>query len=75
MNAPQIYCLGCDKVFNPRGLSQHLTKSQNAVCRAVALKTPSAFQTTSGKGLISNPRSRDNRDLDAADVLDGAYCV
>jgi hypothetical protein len=69
MNMPQIRCCGCDRVFNPRGLSQHLSKPQNATCRdaQMALRTLSVFQTTLGAGSSlpsnSNSQSCDNHDM------------
>ena len=32
MSTSQIRCQGCDRVFSPRGLSQHLSRTPNAVC-------------------------------------------
>lgn len=77
MHAPQIRCLGCDKVFNPRGHSQHLSKPRNATCRAtqMALGTPSVFQTVSGAGssLVSNsnPKSGDNCGMELGNESNG----
>lgn len=44
MDSAQIRCQGCDKVFSPRGLSQHLSK--DSACRAsqALSTTPSVFQ-------------------------------
>lgn len=46
MNTAQVSCPGCKRVFNPRGLSQHLSKTRRAQCRVAhaALQTPSIFQ-------------------------------
>jgi hypothetical protein len=80
MNTPQIRCHGCDRVFNPRGLSQHLSKTQNSVCHAtlMALKTPSVFQTA-GSSLGSNSThaadtvpTADPADADPADAANPA---
>ena len=75
MNISQIRCQGCDKVFNPRGLSQHLSKPQNAACHAAqtVFQMPSVFQTT-GEGPMSNSRSHD-WDMDLANELNGVYYV
>ena len=68
MDTPQISGQGCDRVFNPRGLSQHLSKVQNSKChpKQMALKMPSVFQTASPAGSSlasnSNPLSQDNCD-------------
>ena len=42
----QVSCPGCKRVFNPRSLSQHLSKTQHAHCciAHVALQTPSIFR-------------------------------
>ena len=47
MTTSQIRCQGCDRVFSPRGFSQHLSRTPNAVCRKVQTtsRTPSLFQT------------------------------
>lgn len=37
----QFHCPGCHRRFSPRGLSQHITKSQRPTCRA--LQTNPAF--------------------------------
>jgi hypothetical protein len=46
MSMAQVSCPGCRRVFNPRGLSQHLSKTQRAHCCIVhaARQTPSIFQ-------------------------------
>jgi hypothetical protein len=81
MHAPQIRCRGCDKVFKPRGHSQHLSKPQNAACRAIqmALITLSVFQTESGAGtslaLNSNPGSGDDRGIDLRNESHGALNI
>ena len=31
----EIQCPGCDKLFRPRGLSQHINRSQDACCHGV----------------------------------------
>jgi hypothetical protein len=49
----QVQCRGCDKAFTPRGLSQHVSKTQNMRCRHVnnppraCLDTPSISRTAS----------------------------
>jgi hypothetical protein len=70
MNIPQVCCHECDRVFNPRGLSQHLSKTQNSGCRALltALKTLSAFQTAPCAG--SSLGSNSNSGLDTAHAAD-----
>jgi hypothetical protein len=81
MHTPQIRCGGCDKVFNPRGHSQHLTKPQNASCHAtlMALRTPSVFQTVSnaGSSLVpnSNPESEDNHGMDPGNETNGELTI
>jgi hypothetical protein len=63
MSAPQICCQGCDRVFSPRGLSQHLSKTQDAVCRdaQTTSRTLSMFQMMSGAGssLASNSNTNE----------------
>ena len=45
--ALDICCQGCNRVFSPCGLSQHLSRTPNAVCHEVQMtsRTPSLFQT------------------------------
>ena len=49
-NSSQIRCHNCDRVFSPRGLSQHLSK--DSTCRALrmVLRTPSVFHHVSPAG-------------------------
>jgi hypothetical protein len=70
MNIPQVRCHECDRVFNPRGLSQHLSKTQNSGCRALltASKMPLAFQTAPCAG--SSLGSNSNSGLDTAHAAD-----
>jgi hypothetical protein len=44
MNSIRIQCEGCKSYFTPRGLSQHISKTQKRSCRAdyTTLQTPSA---------------------------------
>jgi hypothetical protein len=35
MLTPEIPCPGCERRFSPRGLSQHISKSRDARCRAI----------------------------------------
>ena len=46
MNTAQVSCPGCKRVFNPCGLSQHLSKTQHVHCHVAhaALQTPSIFR-------------------------------
>ena len=70
MSTSQIRCQGCDRVFSPRGLSQHLSRTPNAVCREVQTtsRTPSLFQTVSGAGsfLASNSNEANLKALHTA---------
>ena len=81
MHTPQIRCCGCDKVFNPRGHSQHLSKPQNAACHVMhmALRTPSVFQMASSAGSSlasnSNPRSCDDHGMDLRDKTNGELYI
>jgi hypothetical protein len=81
MYTPQIRCCGCDKVFKPRGHSQHLSKPQNTACCAIqmALITPSVFQTESGAGTLlalnSNPGSGNDRGIDLGNESHGALNI
>ena len=49
----QVRCQGCDKAFTPRGLSQHVSKTQNERCRHINnlplnnLSSPSILYTVS----------------------------
>ena len=45
MNAAQIQCHGCKKKFTFTGYSQHVSKTQNAGCRAVHARQSSLFET------------------------------
>ena len=47
MNIAQVPCPGCKRLFNPRGLSQHLSRSRHARCRVVhaALQSLTVFQS------------------------------
>jgi hypothetical protein len=76
MNTPQIRCQGCDKVFNPWGLSQHLSKPRNATCHAAqtGFKKLSVFQM-SGEGSISNSRSCDDQHMDLVNNSSGEYYI
>ena len=73
MSTSQIRCQGCDRVFSPRGLSQHLSRTPNAVCREVQTtsRTPSLFQTVSGAGssLASNSNEANPRVHTTADAV------
>ncbi|KAH9014403.1 hypothetical protein EDB84DRAFT_1277681, partial [Lactarius hengduanensis] len=62
MNTVQVHCSGCKKVFNPRGFSQHLSRSQRAHCRIVhaALQTPSIFQTVSSPPVSAQDNAGDD---------------
>jgi hypothetical protein len=75
MSTPQIRCHGCDKIFNPRSLSQHLTKPQNATCRTMqmAIKTLSVFQTMTSEGSISNTMSCNDQNMEPVDGSSGEY--
>ena len=81
MRTPQIRCCGCDKVFNPRGHSQHLSKTQNTMCHAIqmALRTPSVFQMVSSAGTSlmpnSNPKSCDDHGMDLRDETNGEWDI
>ena len=78
MTTAQIRCRGCDRVFSPRGLSQHLSKTQDAVCREAqsTSRTPSLFQVVSGAGSASalNPNTNEANlnELHAANVTAAA---
>src|SRR6267142_1013723 len=41
MPTSQLQCPGCDKVFTPRGLSQHVSKTYNTCCHNVNVVTQS----------------------------------
>ncbi|KAH9166783.1 hypothetical protein EDB89DRAFT_1910440 [Lactarius sanguifluus] len=72
MNTVQVHCPGCKKVFNPRGFSQHLSRSQRAHCRIVhaALQTPSILQTVRPPQVSApTPTSQDTQD-NAGDNID-----
>ena len=75
MNATQVRCHGCDRVFSPRGLSQHLSK--NGVCRATqaALKTPSVFQTAFHAGRTSKSVSGDWHNVLVGNESCREYCT
>jgi len=53
MNTAQTQCPGCKKTFTPSGYSQHVSKTQRAVCRAVHVPGPSHFRT--GPAAASQP--------------------
>ena len=76
MNPPQIQCNGCDRVFGPRGLSQHLTKNKLCHARQAALNTPSIFQTTSAGSYILNcSGSIDRCNVHPGVETDSEYCA
>ena len=64
MNIVQVPCPGCKKLFSPRGLSQHLSRTQCAHCRVVhaALQTPTVLQT-----MRQVDAGDDNMDIDVVD--------
>ncbi|KAI9428542.1 hypothetical protein H4582DRAFT_1830580 [Lactarius indigo] len=55
MSRAQIHCRGCNRVFTPRGLSQHINRTQLPSCRALrtATQIPTTCQTR-GSNLASN---------------------
>ncbi|KAH8995563.1 hypothetical protein EDB86DRAFT_2804444, partial [Lactarius hatsudake] len=74
MNTVQVHCPGCKKVFNPRGFSQHLSRSQHAHCCIVhaALQTPSILQTVRPLQVsASTPTSQDTQDNADDDTIFG----
>jgi hypothetical protein len=56
----QIRCRGCDKVFTPRGLSQHTSKTQNVRCHTISnppldqFGSPSILRAVSRSALSPN---------------------
>ncbi|KAH9173192.1 hypothetical protein EDB89DRAFT_2113987 [Lactarius sanguifluus] len=54
MSRAQIHCRGCNRVFTPRGLSQHINRTQLPSCRALraAIQSPTTRQTQ-GSNLVS----------------------
>lgn len=58
MSRARVHCRGCNRVFTPRGLSQHLSRSHSPNCRAVyaTIQLPITFQTRAATSrLVSNP--------------------
>ncbi|KAH9025638.1 hypothetical protein EDB85DRAFT_2177928 [Lactarius pseudohatsudake] len=55
MTRAQIHCCGCNRAFTPRGLSQHINRTQLPSCRALraAIQLPATCQTQ-GSNLASN---------------------
>ncbi|KAH9013253.1 hypothetical protein EDB84DRAFT_1444325 [Lactarius hengduanensis] len=55
MTRAQIHCCGCNRAFTPRGLSQHINRTQLPSCRALraAIQLPATRQTQ-GSNLASN---------------------
>ena len=47
MSQVQIQCPGCNRAFSPRGLSQHVSRSQCSSCRSVLQGSKLASNTTS----------------------------
>jgi hypothetical protein len=77
--AAQVHCRGCNRVFTPRGLSQHPSRSRSPICRAAhaTIQLPVTFQTHAASNLASNPVptswDHDNEDATgAADQLEDA---
>jgi hypothetical protein len=79
---PQIRCRGCNRVFSPHRLSQHLSKTHDTMCHEAQLtsRMPSLFQTVSaaGSSLASNSDNNEARvealqPTDAADAADTAH--
>ncbi|KAH8977942.1 hypothetical protein EDB86DRAFT_2837195 [Lactarius hatsudake] len=54
MSQAQIHCRGCNCVFTPQGLSQHINRTQLPSCCAlhVAIQSPTTHQTQ-GSNLVS----------------------
>lgn len=76
MNPSQIRCRGCNKVFSPRGLSQHLSKDSACHAFRMVSRTPSVFQATpagSSLGSISNPVPWDRRVVDPRNESSGEW--
>ena len=64
MPSAQLRCHGCDKVFTPRGLSQHVNKTHDSRCRVnVASQgrsvSASVVCTAFQPGLYPNHTSQD----------------
>ncbi|KAH8986784.1 hypothetical protein EDB86DRAFT_3082630 [Lactarius hatsudake] len=77
MSRAQIHCRGCNRVFTPRGLSQHINRTQLLSCRALraAIQSPTTRETQ-GSNLASTtgPTSWDHGEfanhLDATGSVD-----
>ncbi|KAH8980428.1 hypothetical protein EDB86DRAFT_3236727 [Lactarius hatsudake] len=77
MSRAQIHCRGCNRVFTPRGLSQHINRTQLPSCRALraAIQSPTTRETQ-GSNLASTtgPTSWDHGEfanhLDATGSVD-----
>ena len=52
--AAQVQCYGCNRVFSPRGLSQHITRSQDIRCRHKFTISDSQIRTTPGSSTASS---------------------
>jgi hypothetical protein len=75
MNSPQIRCCGCDRVFSPRGLSQHLSKDSACRTLQMASRMLSVFQNAPPAGPSQRPLgsivSGDHHVVDAGNESSG----
>jgi hypothetical protein len=73
MNTALVRCLGCNKVFTPQGLSQHVNKTQRAGCRTTDQLKQQAVGFRSGPLSVPTPASRSHEGSSATNmhVLDG----
>jgi len=81
MATAQLQCFGCNKVFSPCGLSQHISKTSNPRCRSitdvpyVSTTIPrAAFSlgtTNHQENFIGAPEPMGAMDTDALDNMHG----
>lgn len=60
--SPIVRCPGCRRIFTPRGLCQHISKTQRSACRPPHELQPTA-NTASSSTLAPNADSRDTTRL------------
>src|SRR3979490_1231821 len=51
----QVWCPGCEKGFTPRGLSQHVSRTQDLCCRRVVATSRSHLASTAFPHMGSPP--------------------
>jgi len=69
MPSAQIRCNGCNRVFTPSGLSQHLSKTQDSRCRRSSIQTDSVSVSPSEFRMLDGDPIRLSQDLTIAGLV------